>query len=169
MRTYLISSDGTEHVVDLACTTRHSSEMVEFGFVTVGQDAEVKDKQRVFIRQLAGSYYSSLDGKKWNKIARQNLPNRLLNVNHVYDLYRGYKPSGLSNAGDGELLTKMPGKVVKLEVAVGDQVEQGDTVIVIEAMKMENEIKAPASGIVKLIHVKEGEALDKGVIMMELE
>ncbi|MBT7669145.1 MAG: hypothetical protein HN623_06150, partial [Bdellovibrionales bacterium] len=130
MRTYLISSDGTEHVVDLACTTRHSSEMLEFGFVMVGNDATVKHRQQVFIRQLAGSYYSSLDGVKWKKIARQNLPNRLLNVDHVYDLYRGYKPSGLGGCSEGELHTKMPGKVVKLEVAVGDQVEQGDTVIV---------------------------------------
>ncbi|MBT7669024.1 MAG: acetyl-CoA carboxylase biotin carboxyl carrier protein subunit, partial [Bdellovibrionales bacterium] len=38
-----------------------------------------------------------------------------------------------------------------------------------EAMKMENEIKAPASGIIKTIHVKVGEILEKGVIMMELE
>ncbi|WP_155897121.1 biotin/lipoyl-containing protein, partial [Bacteriovorax sp. BSW11_IV] len=78
-------------------------------------------------------------------------------------------PSGLSGGSAGELMTQMPGKIVKISVNVGDTVVKGQTLVILEAMKMENEIKAGIDGVVKAIHIKEGDALDQGVLMMELE
>ena len=63
----------------------------------------------------------------------------------------------------------MPGKIVKILTAVGEKVVKGQTLIILEAMKMENEIKCGSSGVVKAIHVKAGDALENGVLMMEVE
>ncbi len=54
----------------------------------------------------------------------------------------------------------MPGKVVKIPVKTGNKVKAGDTVIIISAMKMESEYKAGKSGIIKEIHVKEGDTIE---------
>ena len=70
---------------------------------------------------------------------------------------------------EGELVTHMPGKVVKIEVEKGQEVKKGQTLIVLEAMKMENEIKSGMDGIVKSVHVQEGQVLDEGILMMEVE
>jgi len=168
MRTYLIDSDSNELVIDLTKTIKHSAKLVEFEFCTVSEN-KILNKESIYIRKLAGNYYCSSDNKGWRKIARQHIPHRLLNIDQVFKLYRGFKPSGLSGGASGELLTQMPGKVVKINVEVGQEVKKGDCVLILEAMKMENEIKTSVDGVVKTIHVKEGDALDSGVLMMEIE
>jgi biotin carboxyl carrier protein len=66
-----------------------------------------------------------------------------------------------SAAGSEKVVkSPMPGRIVKVLVAVGDEVEAGKPLLVMEAMKMENEIKARAGGKVSEIHVKQGEAVD---------
>jgi biotin carboxyl carrier protein len=168
MRSYLLDSENNEYVVDLVKTIQHSSELVEFEFTAI-QENEIVDKKHVFIRKLAGNYYCSFNNKAWRKLARQNVPKKVLNVNKVFELYRGFKPSGLSSGSSGDLLTQMPGKVVKLNVNIGDLVEEGDCVLILEAMKMENEIKTSVAGKVKAIHVNVGDALESGVLMIEIE
>jgi biotin carboxyl carrier protein len=168
MRSYLIDAENNEYIIDLTKTIKHSSELVEFEFSSI-KDNEVLDKKNVYIRKLAGNYYCSFDNKAWRKLARQHVPKKLLNVDKVYDVYRGFKPSGLAGGASGDLLTQMPGKVVKINVKEGDSVAAGDCVLILEAMKMENEIKTSVEGTVKAIHVKEGDALDSGVLMIEIE
>jgi pyruvate carboxylase subunit B len=56
----------------------------------------------------------------------------------------------------------MPGLILKIKKNVGEKVELGESVIILEAMKMENDLKAPASGIMEEIFVKEGSAVEKG-------
>lgn len=63
----------------------------------------------------------------------------------------------------------MPGKVVKVLKKEGDKVLKGETVLILEAMKMENEIKSGAEGTIKIINVKEGQALEAGFLMAEIE
>jgi acetyl/propionyl-CoA carboxylase alpha subunit len=67
--------------------------------------------------------------------------------------------------GDKEIRAVMPGKVVAVLVKVGDAVEQGHGVLVIEAMKMENEIKAPRAGVVKELRVQPGQAVEAGELL----
>jgi biotin carboxyl carrier protein len=93
----------------------------------------------------------------------------MLNVDRVFKLYRGYKPSSLGGGDEGGLFTQMPGKVVKINCKVGDKVSKGQALLILEAMKMENEIKVGTDGVVKAIHVKVGDALDNGVLMIEVE
>lgn len=168
MRNYLIDSDKNEYIVDLIKTRTHSAEMVEFEFRTIKDNHEV-NRETVFIKKLADQYFASTDGIGWNKLARQDSPSIMLNVDKVYKFYQGYKPSSAGAGDEGGLFTQMPGKVVKIMATVGQKVEKGQTLIILEAMKMENEIKCGVSGVVKSIHVKAGDALENGVLMMEVE
>jgi len=62
----------------------------------------------------------------------------------------------------------MPGLILKVRKKVGEQVELGESVIILEAMKMENDLKSPASGIIENICVTEGSAVEKGVILFSI-
>ncbi|MEJ7809186.1 MAG: biotin/lipoyl-containing protein [Gemmatimonadaceae bacterium] len=72
-------------------------------------------------------------------------------------------------SGPAPLLAPMPGLIVRLKVQPGDQVEAGQGLVVMEAMKMENELRAPAAGRVRRVTVAAGEAVEKGAILVELE
>lgn len=72
-------------------------------------------------------------------------------------------------AGPAPLLAPMPGLVVRVNVEVGDVVEAGQGLVVMEAMKMENELRAPAAGTVKSIAARPGSAVEKGARLIELE
>ena len=61
------------------------------------------------------------------------------------------------------------GTVWKIEVKVGDKVDEGQTVVILESMKMEMPVEAPAGGTVKAIHVTEGQAVDEGANLVTLE
>jgi pyruvate carboxylase subunit B len=65
--------------------------------------------------------------------------------------------------------SSMPGALVKLLVQEGQKVNRGETVAIVEAMKMENELKAPITGIVKRINFKEGDQVDAFTPIVELE
>jgi len=168
MRTYLIDEDKNEKVIDLTRTIVHTSELVEFHFSSVDDNKSV-NSEVIFIKKVANQYFSSVDQKNWVKMARQQMPSVFLNADKVFSLYRGYKPSGLSGGADGELLTKMPGKIVKILAQEGEEVQSGQTLLILEAMKMENEIKCGIDGVVKAIHVKTGDVLAEGVLMVEVE
>ena len=79
--------------------------------------------------------------------------------------------SAVSGAADGtvEIKTMMPGKVVRIIVKPGDQVEKGDAVLVVEAMKMQNDLKTPKPGTVKEIRVEEGATVGAGEILAVIE
>ncbi len=72
-------------------------------------------------------------------------------------------------AGDKSLKTQMPGRVVRILVAEGDAVEEGQPVIVVEAMKMENELKSPVSGTVRRVCVHEGDQVQARTNLIDFE
>jgi biotin carboxyl carrier protein len=76
---------------------------------------------------------------------------------------------GRAGAGGQVLKAPMPGKVVLIEVAVGQAVEPGDGLVVLEAMKMENEFRAVAAGVVKEIRVEIGQAVNPGDTLVVIE
>lgn len=71
--------------------------------------------------------------------------------------------------GPQAVLSPMPGKVVKVAVAVGDEVKAGQGVVVVEAMKMENELKAPRDGKIKALSVQEGQAVEAGQSLVVID
>ncbi|HET9426472.1 MAG TPA: biotin/lipoyl-containing protein [Gemmatimonadaceae bacterium] len=72
-------------------------------------------------------------------------------------------------AGPAPLIAPMPGLIVRINVKAGDQVGQGQGLVVMEAMKMENELRAAAAGIVKSVNVTSGTAVEKGTVLIEME
>ncbi len=71
--------------------------------------------------------------------------------------------------GPAPLLAPMPGLIVRLNVEPGQIVAAGQGMVVMEAMKMENELRAAGPGRVKAVHARPGEAVDKGALLVELE
>ena len=76
---------------------------------------------------------------------------------------------GAAGAGGQVLKAPMPGRVVLVEVAVGQVVNPGDGLVILEAMKMENEFKAGVAGTVKEIRVEAGQAVNPGDVLLVIE
>lgn len=89
----------------------------------------------------------------------------------VVDAQAKYLQSRRSNdtRQDNNLCAPMPGKVVRIEVSVGDMVQAGSTVIVFEAMKMQSYLKVTEDCIVKEILVSEGDSAASGQLLMKLD
>lgn len=83
--------------------------------------------------------------------------------------FRSRSRAGANEQGAMKIKAPMPGKVVRVLAGVGTPVEAGQSVLVIEAMKMQNELKAPKTGVVKKINVAEGAAVDAGQALAEVE
>jgi pyruvate carboxylase subunit B len=71
--------------------------------------------------------------------------------------------------GPAPILAPMPGLIVRVSVKAGDKVEAGQGIVVMEAMKMENELRATAAGIVRSVEVSPGTAVEKGALLVALE
>lgn len=80
---------------------------------------------------------------------------------------RQWRRSGMSadSSGQASLTAAMPGKIVRVLVAVGDEVIAGQGILVIEAMKMQNELKAPRTGRVTALEVKENDSVNAGALL----
>lgn len=77
---------------------------------------------------------------------------------------------GVAAASAGsEIRAPMPGLVVRIVKGVGEKVKRGESVIIVEAMKMENELPSPEDGVIKEVRVKTGQAVDKGDLLITLE
>jgi acetyl/propionyl-CoA carboxylase alpha subunit len=72
------------------------------------------------------------------------------------------------NAGPAPLVAPMPGLVVRINVEAGDPIRAGQPLVVMEAMKMENELRSTSDGVVRAIRVRPGEAVEKGTVLIEL-
>lgn len=71
--------------------------------------------------------------------------------------------------GAGAVMAQMTGRVIRVDVSQGDSVNQGDILLIVEAMKMENEIVAPVSGTVKQVAVAAGARVSEGDLLLEIE
>lgn len=76
---------------------------------------------------------------------------------------------GARGADGPDLVSPMAGKVVSIACAQGDEVAEGDCIIIVEAMKMENDLKAHLGGAISQIHVKEGDAVEVGDVLISIE
>lgn len=94
---------------------------------------------------------------------------------HVYDIEIEDERERIARAvekkrgGGGTIKSVMPGVVVSLLVAEGDEVKVDQPILILEAMKMQNEILSPADGRVKSIHIEEGQAIPGGELMVTLD
>jgi biotin carboxyl carrier protein len=107
-------------------------------------------KNKTFIFKVNGTQYTSKISDKYDRLIDQ------LGMNAAV----GQKV--------GDIKAPMPGMVLEVAVTVGQAVEKGDKVLILEAMKMENVIKAAGEGVVKAILVSKGTAVEKGQILIEM-
>lgn len=117
-------------------------------------------------------FYVSVDGMAEEVIVET------LNEIEVSGGKNGSKKKSNASAGstdrprpthEGCVTTAMPGSIVDVKVKAGDKVNAGDAVLVIEAMKMENEIQAPKTGIVIAVHVKKGDSVSPDESLLEIQ
>ncbi len=134
------------------------------------------------IHEDAGDYHVLHENKSYNvSIVRVDLENSncLISVNgkllelHVEDHYETLlKELGMDNFAQQvvkEIRAPMPGLVLESSVNVGDEVSEGQTLLILEAMKMENNITSPNEGIVKEVMVEKGQTVDKNDVLIRFE
>ncbi|MCY3935278.1 MAG: acetyl-CoA carboxylase biotin carboxyl carrier protein subunit [Anaerolineaceae bacterium] len=76
---------------------------------------------------------------------------------------------GVRQAASGEVKSPMPGLIVSIPVNVEQEVHSGDTLIVLESMKMQNELKSPIQGVVRALHCQEGDTVEKGALLVAID
>ena len=79
--------------------------------------------------------------------------------------WRGRRHGALEVEGRQQIVAPMPGKVVRILVQAGDKVEAGQGLLVVEAMKMQNEIRSPKGGTIECLHVREGQPVNAGEVL----
>ena len=79
--------------------------------------------------------------------------------------WRGRRHGALEVEGRQQVTAPMPGKVIRILVQAGDRVEVGQGLLVVEAMKMQNEIRSPKGGTIERLHVKEGQPVNAGEVL----
>jgi len=154
-----VTLEGAEAQVGGEATPAHPAHLAEvegtpIHLVTIGGALH-----RVAVRRgdARGRYSLWMDGHRFEVEA---LDERMRTIRDLTAAAGGV-------AGPRPLVAPMPGLVVRVSVAEGDQVQAGQGVVVMEAMKMENELRAPAAGVVRAVHVRPGMAVEKGAPLVE--
>lgn len=154
-----------------------------------------EEKHEIQVKRDGGRVTADVDGRSYELEASEPEKGVYLfkHENRVHELYvapdgsvtaNGHQfevsisdPKRLSHKGaagdhgDGmaEIKTAMPGKIVRILLSEGDAVEKGDGVIVVEAMKMQNEMKSPKAGTIKELRFEEGATVNAGDILVVIE
>ena len=163
---YEISIDGTPHKLELEREGNHWT--CRLDGEPIQADA-VMPKHDVVSIIIGGTHYevkrerTPTDVHYWVKNSRF-----AVEVRDPRSL-RSRKAAAASGEGPQKLLAPMPGKVVRVILAAGSEVESGQGVLVVEAMKMQNELKSPKKGTVKQVMVAEGASVTAGEVLAIVE
>jgi pyruvate carboxylase subunit B len=164
---YYVRIDGEEHEVVLDGDGVHvdgedvSARVEEIDGSPVRMVKVGDEVHRVVVRRGAtrGQYTLWLDGFRFDVDALDERSRAI----------RALAGNTAGPLGPAPLKAPMPGLIVRVNVQPGDQVQPGQGLIVMEAMKMENELRAQAAGKVKSVIVTPGMAVEKGALLIELE
>ncbi len=162
---YVATIDGQEYVLDL----EHPGEVILDGTVYAvdlqGIDGESlyslligTDSYEVFVQREGDVYYITVEGDRYEVRVEDERLRRLRRLS-------GAKEPA---AGEATIVAPMPGLVVAVPVQEGQAVKAGDGVVVLEAMKMENEIRTPLDGVVKSVRVAPGQMVNQGDVMVQI-
>ena len=94
---------------------------------------------------------------------------KVIRLERTVDEEQKFSREGLEYGAKDKITTPMPGKVVKILVSEGEKVTVKQSLVIVESMKMENEIKSPANGTVKSIHFKAGDLVESGKPIITLD
>ena len=153
-----VELDGDVVTVDGASRVAHLSDVegTPVRMVTIGDAVH-----RVVARRGAtrGRYTLWLDGFRYEVEALDERTRAI----------RELSGAGQEASGPAPLIAPMPGMIVRVAVQVGDTVQPGQGLVVMEAMKMENELRATTAGTVTAVLAQPGTAVEKGAVLLELE
>ena len=146
-------------------------------------DFKSSDHKKLDVLKLTTSNYHVINKNKsfTVNLQKSNFNNREYTVNVSGNNYAvkidtpldelikemGFTVGSSKKAND--VKAPMPGIILSVNIKEGQEIKEGDTLLILEAMKMENSIGSPKDGIVKAIHIKNGETVEKGTLMIELE
>lgn len=164
--------DGKRYTLDVAVS---DGERVDFRFG--GDESSHTAMEQASVREVRPGVYSILIAGQSHLVTVVNEGERTLaQVNgievevEVEDPRRGSTGGGArSHAGKLTIKSPMPGKVVRLLVREGEEVVAGQGIVVVEAMKMQNELKTTQAGKVASLPAKEGDAVSSGVVLAVIE
>ncbi|TDU40279.1 biotin carboxyl carrier protein [Gelidibacter sediminis] len=144
----------------------------------IHQDIESLDA----IKTSATTYHILHSGKSYNaeiidhnfskRSYKVKINNSTYNINISNSLDQLIKELGfeIGNSKKVDKITApMPGLILEINVKIGDEVMENDSLLILEAMKMENVLTSPREGIIKSIAIKKGEAVDKNQLLVEFE
>jgi biotin carboxyl carrier protein len=161
---YYVTVDGQTFEVDLTGDTPLvDGEPVEAGLTRVADSptlhllANGRSHALIARRQDRHSWDLHLDGERFEVAV----------VDERTRAIQAMTGQGTASKGPRSVVAPMPGLVVRVSVAAGDRVEAGQSVVIMEAMKMENDLKAEAAGVVGRVAVESGEAVEKGAVLVE--
>ncbi len=137
----------------------------------------VKSGENEFVFEPAGEnlYYVKVNGHKHLVAVVSHKGKYFIDIDSMLFELSDHQADSVSGGAGGhagekdKIFAPMPGKVVKLLVAVGDEVVEKQPMVVVEAMKMENQVNSLAKGIVKAINFAEGDQVDTENPIIELE
>jgi biotin carboxyl carrier protein len=155
-RTVSLDADGVRYEGDLLPIDLADPEGTPIRVVTIGSEIHRIVVQK---REGRGNYTIWVNGYRFDAEA---LDERTRAIREMSAAVEG--PSG-----PAPVKAPMPGLIVRVNVKVGDEVQAGQGVVVMEAMKMENELRASGAGRVRAIHADPGTAVEKGSLLVELE
>jgi biotin carboxyl carrier protein len=164
--TYEISIDGKPHKLDLEHEGNNWSCRLDGEEI---QADAVITKHDVVSIIIGGTHYevkrerTATDVHYWVKNSRF-----AVEVRDPRSL-RSRKGTAATGEGPQKLIAPMPGKVVRIVLPAGSEVEAGQGVMVVEAMKMQNELKSPKKGTVKQVMVAEGASVTAGEVLAIIE
>jgi len=135
------------------------------------------NKYEFNVAQISANCFSLAFDKKHRIIyAAENenkifihLDGRVIELEKAGNDLKKFSAAGLEYGAKDQIATPMPGKVVKILVNEGDRIELGQALVIVESMKMENEIKSPTNGTVISIHFKDGDLVEPNKPIIKLE
>ena len=106
------------------------------------------------------SYELLINNVQVNSITRSALEHRAMKL---------IEQANVKSQHHTEMKAPMPGMILKIKKQPGDKITKGESILILEAMKMENDIKSPATGTIKEINITEGNAVEKGAKLFSIE
>ena len=169
-RLYAVRFGDTEHSISV----RRLEETVSGGIRYAISIDEAEEVEVDAVRPVADVLSLVYQGRSWEAGLvglDDGFEVDVVGIRHEFEVMDPRKKAlrMAEGAGDKSLKTQMPGRVVRILVTEGDEVTEGQAVIVVEAMKMENELKSPVSGTVQRICVGEGDQVQARTNLIDFE
>ena len=125
------------------------------------------DTRKVKVNGTEYEVELEMEGSVWKATVNGQIFD--IEVPDVETVAKPRRSGGRKKKQSGTVSANIPGKVVTVEVEEGQRVEEGQVILILEAMKMQNEIQAPVTGTVTTVHCSEGEAIEANVPLVVIE